>query len=151
MIEGVKTKQLKSIPDQRGRLMEMLRCDDEMFIKFGQVYLTTVYPGVVKAWHYHKFQYDNFVVPQGMVQIALYDSREDSPTQGEVNVFTVGVHNPLLVHIPPMVYHGFKNIGIDEAMVINCPTEPYNYEEPDEYRLDAHAPDIPHDWTRRDG
>jgi dTDP-4-dehydrorhamnose 3,5-epimerase len=151
MIEGVKTKQLKSIPDQRGRLMEILRCDDEVFLKFGQMYITTVYPGVVKAWHYHKVQYDNFAVPQGMVQIALYDSRPGSPTKGEVNVFNVGVHNPLLVHIPPLVYHGFKNIGLDEAIIINCPTEPYSYTDPDEYRIDAHSPEIPHDWARHDG
>ena len=56
MIEGVKTKKLKVIPDERGRLMEMLRCDDDLFIQFGQAYLTTGYPGVVKGWHYHKKQ-----------------------------------------------------------------------------------------------
>ena len=54
MIEGVKIKKLRVIPDERGRLMEILRCDDALFRKFGQAYMTTVYPGVVKAWHYHK-------------------------------------------------------------------------------------------------
>jgi len=151
MIAGVRTKQLRVFPDQRGRLMEVLRCDDELFIKFGQVYITTVYPGVVKAWHFHKLQYDSFAVPQGLVQIALYDARDGSPTRGEVNVFHVGVHNPLLVQIPPLVYHGFKNVGLEEALVINCPTEPYRAEAPDEYRLDPHSPEIPHDWDRRDG
>jgi dTDP-4-dehydrorhamnose 3,5-epimerase len=151
MIQGVMTKKLRVLPDQRGRLMEILRRDDEMFSQFGQIYITTAYPGVVKAWHYHKVQEDNFAVPQGMVQIALYDAREDSPTKGEVNVFNVGMHNPLLVHIPPFIYHGFKNLGLEEAIIINCPSEMYDHAAPDEYRLDAHSPDIPHDWSRRDG
>lgn len=151
MIDGVKTKQLRVIPDQRGRLMEILRRDDELFEQFGQAYMTTAYPGVVKAWHYHRIQSDNFAVVHGMMEIALYDSREGSPTKGEVNVFRVGVHNPMLVHIPPLVYHGFKSIGEEEAIIVNLPTEVYNYQQPDEYRLDAHDNDIPHDWSRRDG
>lgn len=151
MIDGVKIKQLKVIPDQRGRLMEILRCDDEMFSKFGQVYMTTAYPGVVKAWHYHKVQSDNLAVVHGTVEIALYDAREDSPTKGEVNVFYAGVHSPILVHVPPVVHHGFKNIGLEEAVIVNTVTEPYRYDEPDEYHVDPHDNDIPHDWSRRDG
>jgi dTDP-4-dehydrorhamnose 3,5-epimerase len=151
MIEGVVIKRLQVHPDQRGRLMEILRCDDEVFRKFGQVYMTTVYPGVVKAWHYHKVQEDNFAVLAGMVQVALHDPREDSPTKGEVNVVHAGIHNPVLVHVPPFVYHGFKNVGTEEAIVVNCPTEPYHREQPDEYRVDPHENDIPHDWRRRDG
>jgi len=150
MIHGVNTKTLRVIPDDRGRVMEILRADDDLFIKFGQVYMTTVYPGVVKAWHYHKKQTDNFAVVAGMVKLALYDAREDSPTKNEVNEFCIGVHNPLLVQIPPRVYHGFMAVGTTEAIVINTPTEPYNRREPDEHRLDAHSPDIPYDWKVKD-
>jgi dTDP-4-dehydrorhamnose 3,5-epimerase len=150
-IDGVKTKNLKVIPDERGRLMEMLRADDELFIKFGQVYLTTAYPGVVKGWHYHKEQTDNMVVVKGMMKIVLYDARPGSPTHREVNEFFMGEHNPLLLQIPPFVYHGFKCISMDEALVINCPTGVYNYQNPDEYRMDPHDPSIPYDWSRNDG
>ena len=59
MIDGVQIKSLKFIPDERGRLMEILRCDDPMFSRFGQVYMTTTLPGVIKAWHYHRKQDDN--------------------------------------------------------------------------------------------
>jgi len=31
MIEGVKVKKLKVIPDERGRLMEIMRSDDDFF------------------------------------------------------------------------------------------------------------------------
>ena len=150
MIEGIKIKKLKVIPDERGRLMEMLRSDDELFISFGQVYLTTAYPGVVKGWHYHKKQTDNMVVVKGMMKVVLYDGRERSSTKGEVNEFFMGIHNTMLLQIPPFVFHGFKCIGEEEAMVVNCPTETFNYEDPDEFRVDPHENDIPYDWGRTD-
>lgn len=151
MIDGVRIKKLKVIPDERGRLMEILRNDDEIFKKFGQAYMTTAYPGVVKAWHYHKVQIDNMVVLSGMMKIVLYDSRKDSPTFGQVNEFFAGAHNPILLQIPNLVYHGFKCISQEEAIVANIPTEVYNYKEPDEFRIDAHNNDIPYDWARKDG
>ncbi len=150
VIQGVKIKKLKVIPDERGRLMEMLRADDELFVKFGQVYLTAAYPGVVKGWHYHKKQYDNFVCVRGMMKVVLYDSREDSPTKGEVNEFFLGEQNPILVQIPPYVFHGFKCVSDHEAIIINTPSEPYHYDDPDEFRVPAHDPSIPYDWGRKD-
>lgn len=152
MIEGVKVKTLKVIPDERGRLMELLRSDDqEFFIQFGQVYMTTAYPGVVKAWHYHKRQTDNFAVVHGMMKVVLYDNRPDSPTHGEVNEFFMGIHNPVLVQIPPLVLHGFKCIGETEGIVVNVPTTLYNYKAPDEHRIDPHSKEIPYDWAIKEG
>jgi dTDP-4-dehydrorhamnose 3,5-epimerase len=151
MINGVRVKQLKVIPDERGRLMEMLRADDEIFIQFGQVYMTTAYPGAVKAWHYHKKQVDSFVVVKGMMKVVLYDGRESSPTFREINEFFLGEHNPILLQIPAYVYHGFKCISESEAIVINCPTEVYRYQDPDEYRLPPNGGEIPYDWSRKDG
>lgn len=151
MIDGVKIKKLKVIPDERGRLMEIMRADDDLFEKFGQVYMTTAYPGVVKAWHYHKRQADNMAVVKGMMKIVLYDSRKKSKTYGEINEIFAGVHHPVLLHIPPLVYHGFKCISDSEALVINIPTEVYNYRDPDEFRLPAHQSRIKYDWSRKDG
>jgi dTDP-4-dehydrorhamnose 3,5-epimerase len=151
MIKGVKTKNLKIIPDERGRLMEILRQDDSLFSKFGQVYMTTTYPEVVKAWHKHKKQTDNVACIKGMIKLALYDFREKSPTFKEVNQFFLGVYSPLLVQIPPGVYHGWMCISEEEAIIVNIPTEAYDYEHPDEQRLDPHNNDIPYDWRRKDG
>lgn len=151
MIDGLKTKKLKLIPDERGRLMEMLRCDDELYTKFGQVYLSTTYPGVVKGWHYHRLQDDNVVCVRGMIKLVCYDGRENSGTKGEVNEFFIGELNPMLVQVPKGVYHGWKCVSDEEAYIINCPTEVYNYGKPDEHRVDPHDNDIPYKWERRDG
>jgi len=149
MIRDVKIKQLKPIPDERGRLMEILRSDDPFFARFGQVYMTTAYPGVVKGWHYHKKQTDNMTTVKGMMKFVLYDTRTDSPTYKEINEFFVGDHNPALVTIPPLVAHGFKCIGETEAIVINCPTEIYDRKNPDEFRIDPNSDEIPYDWARK--
>ena len=151
MIDGVVVKRLKVIPDERGLLMEMMRDDDPFFQKFGQVYLSVVYPGVVKGWHYHKKQTDHFVVVKGMSKVVLYDSRDDSPTKGEVNEFFLGEKNPTLLVIPPWVLHGMKGIGVEPAYLVNVPTYHYDYKDPDEHRVPAHDPSIPYDWSRKDG
>jgi dTDP-4-dehydrorhamnose 3,5-epimerase len=151
MIEDVKTKNLKVIPDERGRLMEILRQDDSLFLKFGQVYMTTTYPEVVKAWHKHEKQADNVACIQGMIKLVLYDPRKKSSTYKEVNQFLIGIHNPMLVQIPAGVYHGWMCLSANEAIIVNIPTETYNYEHPDEQRIDPHDNDIPYDWRRKDG
>jgi len=151
LIQGVVVKPLKVIADERGYLMEMMRSDDPFFRKFGQSYVSVAYPGVVKGWHYHKIQIDHFVIVKGMMKVVLYDDREGSPTRGTINEFFLGERNPVLVSIPPGVWHGMKGIGTEPAMLVNTPTEAYNYAEPDEYRVDPHQNDIPYDWNRKDG
>ena len=151
MINGVKIKNLKVIPDERGRVMEILRRDDELFQNFGQVYMTTTYPGVVKAWHKHERQADNIACVSGMIKMALYDGRPGSPTFKEINEFHLGAHNASLVQVPAGVYHGWMCVSQEEAIIINVPTEMYDYKHPDEQRLDPHRSDIPYDWKRKDG
>ena len=150
LINGIHVKTLKVIPDERGRLFEMLRCDEPLCRRFGQVYCTTVNWGIVKGWHYHKKQVDNFVCVSGMIKLVAYDARPRSSTKGQVNEFFLGLHHPLLVQIPTGVYHGFKGLSHPEAVVINIPTEPYHHAQPDEFRLDPHTNDIPYDWNQVD-
>ena len=151
MIDGVKIKELRINCDERGRLFEVLRSDDELFARFGQAYITTAYPGVVKAWHMHQNQTDNMCVVKGAAKFVLYDSRPDSPTRGEINEFFPCDDRRLLIQIPPGIYHGFKNIGTDEVFVLNIPTNIYRYDSPDEHRLDPKNSEIPYDWSRKDG
>jgi len=151
LIAGVKVRPLRRICDERGYLMEMLRSDWEEFERFGQVYVTAVYPGVVKGWHYHKIQTDHFICIHGMAKVVLYDSRPDSPTHGQINEFFMGELNPILLKIPPLVMHGFKGISQEMTLIVNIPTELYRYDEPDEYRLPWNTPEIPYNWERKNG
>jgi len=151
-ISGVKSKRLKLIPDERGWLMEILRSDDrEFFEKFGQVYVTVCYPGVFKAWHYHKVQSDHFCCLKGMAKVVLFDNREGSPTKGRLNEFIIGELNPTLLKIPPLVLHGFTAVGSEPAFILNVPTEVYRYDAPDEHRVPYDSPDIPYDWRVKHG
>lgn len=151
MIDGVQIKKLKVVTDERGRLMEILRDDDDLFQKFGQTYITTAYPGVVKGWHFHKKQTDHFTCVTGMIKLVLHDKRDGSSTKGETNEFFIGDFNQQLVTIPPGVLHGLKCISEREAIVLNVPTEHYDYENPDEQRFDPNDKSIPYDWSRKDG
>ncbi len=147
MIAGVATKALQVHADERGSVMEILRSDDEVFDRFGQTYVALNYPGVIRAWHYHKIQTDFFAVVKGMVKVVLFDPRPESPTKGEINEFFLGERNNLLVKIPPQVVHGYKTIGVEPSLLLNFPTEPYKRQAPDEYRLPWNTPEIPYDWS----
>jgi dTDP-4-dehydrorhamnose 3,5-epimerase len=149
-IEGVEVKPLRCLPDERGWLLEILRADDPLFRRFGQVYVSATYPGVVKAWHYHKVQVDHFACVAGMVKLVLLDTRAGSPTEGVVNEVYLGTLAPQLVVVPSLVYHGWKCISAEPALVVNVPSEPYRYADPDEFRVAAHGV-LPYDWSRQDG
>ena len=146
MIDGVMTKKLKVIPDERGRLMECLRNDDDLFLGFGQFYMTTTFPGVVKGWHLHEVQFDNIVCVKGLIKLVLHDAREGSATRGQTNEFFLGEHNPLLVRVPSGIWHGWKCVSTEEAYIVNAPTEVYQYAAPDQLELPHDSPAIPYDW-----
>jgi len=145
MINDVLIHPLRRIPDERGMVMHMLRCDDPHFERFGEIYFSVVYPGVIKGWHLHKKMTLNYAVVSGMIKLVLYDDRPDSPTPGELQELFVGDSNYVLVRIPPGVWNGFKGIGVTPAIVANCATLPH---DPDEIvRLDPFDNHIPYDWA----
>lgn len=146
MIHGVAIKKLVPHADERGYLQEILRCDDEIFEKFGQVYVSLNYPGVIRGWHYHKKQTDFFTVVKGAVKVGLYDRRPDSPTHGQVQEVFIGESHPVLLRIPVGVLHGYKTVGTKPSLLLNFPTQAYDRSDPDEYRVPYDSPDIPYDW-----
>jgi dTDP-4-dehydrorhamnose 3,5-epimerase len=78
--------------------------------------------------------------------VGVYDDREDSSTQGELDTFVIGEHNQKMIRIPGDCWHGFKAIGDEPAFLINFPTNLYDYEDPDEERLPYDTDEIPLDW-----
>lgn len=143
-IQGVKIKQLSKIPDERGCILHMIRCDDKDFERFGEIYFSTVYPGVVKAWHLHKTMTLNYAVIKGMIKLVVFDGRTDSPTKGILQELFIGDSNYQLITIPPGVWNGFKCIGLEYSIVANCATAPH---DPNEIiRLDPGTDSIPYDW-----
>jgi len=145
MIDGVGVYPLRQIPDERGKIMHMLRRDDPYFQAFGEIYFSVVYPGVIKGWHIHKLMTLNYAVVSGMIKLVLYDDREGSPTRGEIQEVFMGDSNYVLVSIPPLIWNGFKGIGTQPAIVANCATLPHDPEEIE--RVDPLDNHIPYDWT----
>ena len=104
MIEGVIVHPLKQIPDERGKVMHMLKATDPHFERFGEIYFSMVYPGVVKGWHRHARMTLNYAVVIGTIKLVLYDDRTGSPTQGKLEELFVGDSNYCLVKVPPGIW-----------------------------------------------
>lgn len=144
MIHGVVLTPLRQIFDERGKVMHMLREDDTMFSRFGEIYFSCTYPGVVKAWHLHKEMTLNYAVIQGAIKFVLFDDRANSPTRGELQELFISPENYMLVTVPPMIWNGFKSVGTAASIVANCSTLPHSPEEV--VRRSPDDPNIPYTW-----
>ena len=144
MIDGVLVHPLRQIPDERGKIMHMLRADDPHFERFGEIYFSVVYPGVIKGWHIHRVMALNYAVVSGTIKLALFDERPASPTHGKLMELFLGDGNYALVRIPPGVWNGFKGVGTLPAIVANCATHPHDPAEIE--RMDPLHSHIPYDW-----
>jgi dTDP-4-dehydrorhamnose 3,5-epimerase len=147
VIDGVEVIPLGRIPDERGTVYHMLKRTDAHFREFGEVYFSTVYPGVVKGWHRHREMTLNYACIFGRIKLALFDEREHSPTIGELQEVFLGPDNYALVVIPPGVWNGFKGMTDPHAIVANCCTHPHDPSRSD--RLDPFENHIPYDWNVR--
>lgn len=148
-IKGVAARPLQQTCDERGKVMHMLREDDPHFERFGEIYFSVVYPGVIKGWHLHTQMTLNYAVPSGRIKLVCYDDRPDSPTRGNVMELFLGEDCYQLVTIPPGIWNGFKGIGVTPALVANCATLPHHPVEI--FRKDPFSPDIPYQWEVRHG
>jgi dTDP-4-dehydrorhamnose 3,5-epimerase len=141
-IEGLRFRPTRPVPHEDGTVAEIARTVwDEVDQPIVQVHLTTTMAGRVRAWGLHRFSTDRLFVVHGLVSIVVYDGRAGSATQGVVNEFRVSDRNPGLLVLPPNLYHGWKNLGTEEAFIVNMPSSLYAHEAPD-------ALDLPYDHPK---
>lgn len=139
LIDGVQFRPVRPVPHEDGTVAEVARASwEELDLPLVQVHVTTTFAGRTRAWGLHQASTDRLFVVKGLVSIVVYDGRDASPTCGLVNEFRVSERNPGLLVIPPNLYHGWKNLGIDEAFIINMPSAQYAHDGPD-------ALDLPYD------
>ena len=145
MIEGVKITKLKQIHDERGKVITMMRNDSDIFDKFGEIYFSCSYPGVVKAWHMHHKMTLNYAGLAGEIKFVLYDSRKSSSTFGKLEQYIMSQENYFLITVPPLIWNGFKCIGLNQAIVANCSDIPH--ESSEIVRKNPDDSEIPYEWN----
>jgi dTDP-4-dehydrorhamnose 3,5-epimerase len=145
LIDGVRTRDAVTHPDERGTLCEIYNpawgLSDEPLV---YVYQVTIRPGQVKCFVLHRTYGDRLFFSLGTAKVVLYDDREGSPTRGMLNELHFGEHNRALLVIPPGVWHALKNVGSTDVVFVNCPTKPYNHEDPDKWTLPKDSDQIPY-------
>jgi dTDP-4-dehydrorhamnose 3,5-epimerase len=148
LIAGVQITPFPMWPDDRGYFLEIARLGQGMISSFPtestQVSSALNYPGIIKAFHFHKFQTDYWVVAAGLMQIALVDLRSNSETFGRKNTLYVGTLRPWQMLIPPGVAHGYKVIGDQPSVLVYITNR--TYDPKDEGRIAYNDPSIAYDW-----
>ena len=147
MIEGLEIVPLHRIPDERGTVLHMLRASDPHFLGFGEIYFSSVYRDAIKGWHRHAEMTLNYACVSGRVKLVVVDTREGSPSAGQVVEIFLGPDSYSLVVIPPGLWNGFKGMA-DLSIMANCCTHEHDPSRSD--RLDPHHNELPYNWARRD-
>ena len=145
-IKGVKFKQLTRFCDDRGWFEEVVRDDENLVSRFGQVSASKTNPGVIKAFHYHEKQDDLWFFPRGNARVVLHDLRENSQTMGITEQYFMGEDNPSLLLIPKGVAHGYQVLGNEPVIITYLTTQSYDPKNPDEKRLDWNDKKINFNW-----
>ena len=147
LIDGVVVRNAVTHPDERGTVCEIYNpawgLSDEPLV---YVYQITIRPGQVKGFVLHRTHSDRLFFSFGTAKVVLYDDREGSPTRGMLNELHFGEHNRAHLVIPPCVWHAVKNVGSTDAVFVNCPTKPYNREDPDKWALPRDSDQIPYSF-----
>lgn len=146
-IHDVVVKPLLTHSDDRGYFREILRDDDDLLARFGQTSVTKTYPGVIKAFHWHRSQDDLWYVADGMARVVLHDVRPDSPSFRATQIIYAGEDNPVLISIPAGVAHGYQVLGNKPLLLFYHVTQSYDASSPDEERIPWDDPEIGFDWT----
>jgi dTDP-4-dehydrorhamnose 3,5-epimerase len=146
-IHDVVVKPLLTHSDDRGYFREILRDDDQLLARFGQTSITKTYPGIIKAFHWHKAQDDLWYVADGMARVVLHDVRPDSPSFRVTQVIYAGEDNPVLISIPAGVAHGYQVLGNKPLLLFYHVTQSYDASNPDEERIPWDDAEIGFDWT----
>lgn len=148
LIANVRVQAFAVWPDDRGYFLEVARLTQGMVAEFPaastQVSSALNYPGIIKAFHYHKFQTDFWVPAAGLLQVALVDLRPGSATFGLKNTLYVGALRPWQLLIPPGVAHGYKVIGEQPSVLIYLTNR--TYDPKDEGRIAYNDSAIAYDW-----
>ena len=144
MIDGVKIIKKKQFIDERGKIMRMLRVDDEEFVRFGEIYFSFTYPGAIKAWHKHKKMTLTYAAISGKIKLVLFDDRNNSPTKGNIEEIFLSDENYFTITIPPLIWNGFKSIENKSAIIANCTDVPHSHKKKE--RKEYNDPSIPYDW-----
>lgn len=145
-IDGAYRRDLRLVRNDRGTVREFIRADDADFPGFGQVHVVETLPGVIRAWFRHFVQFDQLYCIGGRVRVGLYDDRPDSPTKGAFADLALDADEPVLIGIPPLVWHGFATIGDVPSLMVQHNNRAFRHAAPDEEKQPPEAPGFPIVW-----
>jgi dTDP-4-dehydrorhamnose 3,5-epimerase len=143
-MDGLIITPLKQIEDERGKVMHMLRADSEIFKSFGEIYFSSVNPGIVKGWKKHTKMIQNLACIKGNMKIVVYDDREGSQTYGKTEEIIVGESNYYLVTIYPGLWMGFASADANVAMLANCAS--ILHDPAESIAIPCDGSEIPYKW-----
>lgn len=135
-MNSVEIIELDYFEDERGWLLKVLKQENIGKNNFGEIYLTTAFPGITKARHYHKYTTEWFCVIKGTGKLVLQDIESMERTE-----IVMGNAQFITVKIPSGIAHAIKNIGNETMYLLAVANQPYNPQQPDTYPYELNITD----------
>jgi dTDP-4-dehydrorhamnose 3,5-epimerase len=142
-IKGVQLIQLNNILTRSGLMTEVFRGDWFKNVNVQQVNWVELKSNGVTDWHCHAIQTDRLIALGGAIKLCLYDARPKSTTCGATETIRFSATAPLLVVVPPGIWHGLRNEANIPSGYLNVINELYTHEDPDNFRLPFDSSQIP--------
>ena len=141
-------KKLNIFANDQGYSFETIRNDDKIYQgKFGQVFVSVLYPNVIKGWHLHHKQSEYTSCIKGNIKYVAV--KENSDGTKSVQTLTIGERNPVAIRVPTGVWHGYMPLSNREATILHLMDKPYDINEPDTDRKDPY--EFGDFWTVKNG
>ena len=118
------SEKLNIIDKESGSIFPILKSSSKFFSDFGEVYISSINPEVIRAWKRHKNLEQYFVVPKGMVKfVFLVDSAKNKNQFKEI---IIGEENYSFIKVPKNIWYGFSNISSELSYIVNIINLPHS-------------------------
>ena len=132
---------LMRIPTVGGDVMHALKNSDNGFNGFGEVYLSWVEHGAIKAWKYHQHMTLNLVVPLGEISFVFHIKDQENCFRTE----NIGEEKYVRLTVPPGIWFGFQGRGSGQSLLMNLADMAH---DPDEV-LRKKTSEIVYNWSTK--
>lgn len=108
---------LRCIETAGGDVLHAMKQGDAGYDGFGEVYISWISSGAVKAWKRHTRMTMNMVVPVGQVQFVF--SGKNEAGDDEFRVEEIGEDHYARITVPAGIWFGFQGLRKPQSLVLN--------------------------------
>lgn len=145
-IKGVLFGRNRTVTYNSDLLVEVYRDPlSSLYDELNHLYWIVTSMGVERKWGVHKKTQDTYSAVYGSLEVALWDGREGSCTNGVTLVTQLNAQTGDALRIPAGIWHTFRS-KTETAVLLNSKNPSWNEGNPDKLTYDLSESNPPFVW-----